>query len=148
LYFVEGNGKVNVPTEAPELLAAAAGPSTWEKRAEQFGSQEQPFVWGNEQIRPGLTATERAVVVELLEEYRGIFAWFIYDLHNAAVEEVEFKVDFTYDKVISAPRQRLSLYKYDLLKAYCEKRVAAELICKLKLPPGAKHPFVAQTVMP
>jgi hypothetical protein len=62
---------VKVSTEAPELLAAAAGPSTEEKGAEQFGSQEQPFEWGNEQIWPGLTATERAAVVELLEEYRG-----------------------------------------------------------------------------
>jgi hypothetical protein len=71
LYSVEGKGKVKVSTEAPELLAAAAGPSTEEKGAEQFGSQEQPFEWGNEQIWPGLTATERAAVVELLEEYRG-----------------------------------------------------------------------------
>jgi hypothetical protein len=38
LYFVEGKEKVKVPTEAPELLAAAAGPSTGEKGAEQFGS--------------------------------------------------------------------------------------------------------------
>jgi hypothetical protein len=57
-------------------------------------------------------------------------------------------VDFTDDKVIFAPRRRLSLYEYDLLKAYCEERVAAGLICKLKLPPGVKHSFVAQTVMP
>jgi hypothetical protein len=42
----------------------------------------------------------------------------------------------------------LSLYEYDLLKAYYEERVAAGLICNLKLPPGVKHPFVAQTVMP
>jgi hypothetical protein len=63
--------------EAPELLAAAAGPSTGEKGAEQFGSQEQPFKWDDEQIWPELTATERAAVVELLEEYRGVFAWSI-----------------------------------------------------------------------
>jgi hypothetical protein len=74
LYSVEGKGKVKVPTEAPELLAAAAGPLIGEKGAEQFGNQEQPFKWGNEQIWPGPTATERAAVVELLEEYRGIFA--------------------------------------------------------------------------
>jgi hypothetical protein len=67
LYSVEGKGKVKVPTEAPELLAAAAGPSTGEKGAEQFGSQEQPFEWGKEQIWPGLTATQRAAVVELLD---------------------------------------------------------------------------------
>jgi hypothetical protein len=30
--------------------------------------------WGDEQIRSGLTAMERAAVVELLEEYRKIFA--------------------------------------------------------------------------
>jgi hypothetical protein len=137
-----------VPTEAPELLAAAAGPSTGEKGAEQFGSQEQPFEWGNEQIRPRPTATERAAVVELLEEYRGIFAWSIYDLRDTAVEGVEFEVDLTDDKVIFAPRRRLSLYEYDLLKAYRKERVAAGLICKLKLLPGVKHPFVAQTVMP
>jgi hypothetical protein len=148
LYSVEGKEKVKVPTEAPELLAAAAGPSTEEKGAEQFGSQEQPFEWGNKQIWPGLTATERAAVVELLEEYRGIFAWSIYDLRDTAVEGIEFEVDFTDDKVIFAPRRRLSLYEYDLLKAYCEERVAAGLIWKLKLPPGVKHPFVAQTVMP
>jgi hypothetical protein len=59
--------------EAPELLAAAAGPSIGEKGAEQFGSQEQPSEWGNEQIWARLMATERAAVVELLEEYRGIF---------------------------------------------------------------------------
>jgi hypothetical protein len=57
---------VKVPMEAPELLAAAAGPSTEEKGAEQFGSQEQPFERGDEQIWRGLTATERAVVVKLL----------------------------------------------------------------------------------
>jgi hypothetical protein len=34
---------VKAPTEVPELLAAAAGPSTGEKGPEQFGSQEQPF---------------------------------------------------------------------------------------------------------
>jgi hypothetical protein len=146
LYSVEGKGKVKVPTEAPELLAAAARPSTREKEAEQFGSQEQPFEWGKEQIWPGLTATQRAAVVELLEECRGIFAWSI--MRDTAVEGVEFEVDFTNDKVIFAPRRRLSLYEYDLLKAYCEERVAAGLICKLKLPPGVKHPFVAQTVMP
>jgi hypothetical protein len=139
---------VKVPTEAPELLAAAAGPSTGEKGAEQLGSQEQPFEWGNEQIWPGLTATERAAVVELLEKYRGIFAWSIYDLRNTAVEGKEFEVDFTDDKMIFAPQRRLSLYEYDLLKAYCKERVAAGLICKLKLPPGVKHPFVTQTVMP
>jgi hypothetical protein len=77
---------VKAPMEAPELLAAAAGPLTDEKEAEQFGSQEQPFEWGDEQIWPGLTATERATVVELLEEYRGIFAWSIYDLRDTAVE--------------------------------------------------------------
>jgi hypothetical protein len=43
LYSIEGKGKVKVPTEALELLAAAAGPSTEEKGAERFGSQEQPF---------------------------------------------------------------------------------------------------------
>jgi hypothetical protein len=139
---------VNVPMEAPELLAAAAGPSTKEKGAEQFGNQEQPFEWGDEQIWPGLTATGRAAVVELLEEYRGIFAWSIYDLCDTAVEGVEFEVDFTDNKVIFAPRRRLSLYEYDLLKAYCVERVAAGLICKPKLPPGVKHSFVAQTVMP
>jgi hypothetical protein len=139
---------VKVSTEAPELLAAAAGPSTGEKGAEQFGSQEQPFKWGDEQIWPELTATQRAAVVELLEEYRGIFAWSIYDLRNTAVEGVEFEVDFTDDKVIFAPQRRLSLYEYDLLKAYCEERVAAGVICKLKPPPGVKHPFVTQTVMP
>jgi hypothetical protein len=146
--LVEGKGKVKVPMEAPELLAAAAGPLTGEKEAEQFGSQEQLFEWGNEQIWPGLTATERAAVMELLEEYRSIFAWSIYDLRNTAVEGVEFDVDFTDDKVIFAPRRRLSMYEYDLLKAYCEERVAAGLICKLKLPPVVKHPFLAQTVMP
>jgi hypothetical protein len=52
-------------------------------------------------------------------------------------------VDFTNDKVIFVPLRRLSLYEYDLLKAYCKERVAAGLICKLKLPPGVKHPFVA-----
>jgi hypothetical protein len=57
-------------------------------------------------------------------------------------------VDFTDDKVIFAPRRRLSLYEYNLLKAYCKEKVAAGLICKLKLPPGIKHPFVAQIVMP
>jgi hypothetical protein len=139
--------EVKVPTEAPELLAAAAGPLTEEKGAEQFGSQEQPFEWGDKQIWPGLTATERAAVVELLKEYRGIFAWSIYDLRDTAVEGVEFEVNFTNDKVIFAPQRRLSLYEYDLLKAYCEERVAAGLICKLKLPPRVKHPFVAQTVM-
>jgi hypothetical protein len=130
------------------LLTAAAGPLTEEKGAEQFGSQEQPFEWGNEQIWPGLTATERAAVVELLEEYREIFAWSIYDLRNTAVENAEFEVDFTDDKVIFASRRCLSLYEYDLLKAYWEERVAAGLICKLKLPLEVKHPFVAQTVMP
>jgi hypothetical protein len=139
---------VKAPTEVPELLAAAAGPSTGEKGAEQFGSQEHPFEWGDEQIWPGLTETQRAAVVELLEEYRGIFAWSIYDLRDTAVEGVEFEVNFTDDKVIFAPRRRLSPYEYDLLKAYCEERVAAGLICKLKLPPGVNHPFVAQTVMP
>jgi hypothetical protein len=113
---------VKVPTEAPELLAAAAGPSTEEKGAEQCGSQEQPFEWGNKQIWPGLTATKRAAVVELLEEYRAIFAWSIYDLRDTAFEGVEFEVDFTNDKVIFAPRQRLSLYEYDLLKAHCRRR--------------------------
>jgi hypothetical protein len=137
-----------MPTEAPELLAAAAGPSTREKGAEQFGSQEQPFEWGDEQIWPGLTATQRAAVVELLEEFRGIFAWSIYDLRDTAVKGVEFEVMFTDDKMIFAPRRRLSPYEYNLLKAYCEERVAAGLICKLKLPPGVNHPFVAQTVMP
>src|SRR6478609_5441283 len=29
-----------------------------------------------------------------------------------------------------------------------KRGVAAGLICKLKLPPGVKHPFVAATVMP
>jgi hypothetical protein len=86
-------------------------------------------------------------VVELLEEYRGIFAWSIYDLRDTAVEGVEFKVNFIDDKVIFAPRRRLSPYEYDLLKAYCKERVAAGLICKLKLPQGVNHPFVAQTVM-
>jgi hypothetical protein len=148
LYSVAEGGKVKVPTEAPELLAAAAGPSTGEKGAEQFGSQEQPFEWGDEQIWPGLTATQRAPVVKLLEEYRGIFAWSIYDLRDTAVKGVEFEVNFTDDKVIFAPRRRLSPYEYDLLKAYCEERVAAGLICKLKLPPEVNHPFVAQTVMP
>jgi hypothetical protein len=138
---------VKVPTEAPELLVAAAGPSTEEKGAEQFGNQEQLFKWGDEQIWPGLTATERAAVIQLLEEYRGIFAWYIYDLRDTAIEGVEFAVDFTDDKVIFAPQQRLSLYEYDLLKAYCKERVAAGLICKLKLPPEVKHPFVAQTVI-
>jgi hypothetical protein len=138
---------VKVPMEAPELLAAAAGPSTEEKGAEQFGSQEQPFKWGNEQIWSGLTATERAAVAELPEEYRGIFAWSIYDMRNTVVEGVEFEVDFIDDKVIFAPQQHLFMYEYDLLKAYCEERVAAGLICKLKLPPGVKHPFVAQTVI-
>jgi hypothetical protein len=98
---------VKVPTEAFELLAAAAGPSTGEKGAEQFGSQEQPFEWGDEQIWPGLTATQRTAVVELLEEYRGIFAWSIYDLRDTAVEGVKFEVKFTDDKVIFAPRRRL-----------------------------------------
>jgi hypothetical protein len=32
-------------------------------------------------------------VVELLEEYRGIFAWSIYDLRDTAVEGVEFEVN-------------------------------------------------------
>jgi hypothetical protein len=104
LYSAEGKGKVKVPMEAPELLAAAAGPSTGEKGAEQFGSREQPFKWGNEQIWPGLTAMERAAMVELLEEYRGIFAWSICNLRNTAVGGVEFEVDFTDDKVIFAPR--------------------------------------------
>jgi hypothetical protein len=49
---------VKVPMEAPELLAAAAGPSTEEKGAEQFGSQEQPFEWGDKQIWPGVTLDE------------------------------------------------------------------------------------------
>jgi hypothetical protein len=48
---------VKVPKKAPELLVAAEGPSTGEKGAEQFGSQEQPFEWGDEQIWPGFTAT-------------------------------------------------------------------------------------------
>jgi hypothetical protein len=148
LYSIEGKGKVKAPTEAPELLAAAAGPSTREKGAEHFGSQEQPFEWGNEQIWPGLMGTERAAVVELLEEYGGIFVWSTYDLRDTAVEGVEFEVDFTDDKVIFAPRRRVSLYEYDLLKAYCEDRVATGLICKLKLPPGVKHPFVTQTILP
>jgi hypothetical protein len=87
-------------------------------------------------------------VVELLEEYRGIFAWSIHDLRDTAVEGVKFEVNFIDDKVIFAPRRRLSPYEYDLLKAYYEERVAAGLICKLKLPPGVNHPFVAQTVMP
>jgi hypothetical protein len=34
LYSVAEGGKVKVPTEVPELLAAAAGPSTGEKKAE------------------------------------------------------------------------------------------------------------------
>jgi hypothetical protein len=133
LYSVAEGGKVKVPTEVPELLAAAAGPSTGEKEAEQFGSQKQPFEWGDEQIWPGLTATQRAAVVELLEEYRGIFAWSIYELRDTAVEGVEFEVNFTDDKVVFAPRRRLSPYEYDLLKAYCEERVAAGLICKLNI---------------
>jgi hypothetical protein len=45
LYSVAEGGKMKVPTEAQELLATAAGPSTGEKGAEQFGSQEQPFEW-------------------------------------------------------------------------------------------------------
>jgi hypothetical protein len=89
----------------------------------------------------GLTATQRAAVVELLEEYRGVFAWSLYDMRDTAVEGVEFEVDFTADKVIFAPQRRLSLYEYDMLKAYCEERVAAWLICKLKLPLGVKHPL-------
>jgi hypothetical protein len=142
LYSVEGKGKVKVPTEAPELLAAAAVPSIGKKGAEQFGSQEQPFEWGNEQIWLGLTATERAAVVELLEEYRGIFAWSIYDLRDTAVEGVEFEVDFTDDKVIFAPRRRLSLYEYDLLKAYCEERVAAGLMnLQTEAAAGGKAPL-------
>jgi hypothetical protein len=99
LYSVAEGGKVKVPTEAPELLAAAAGPLTGEKGAEQFGSQEQPFEWGNEQIWPGLTANQRAAVVKLLEEYRGIFAWSIYDMRDTAVEGVEFEVNFTDDNL-------------------------------------------------
>jgi hypothetical protein len=87
-------------------------------------------------------------VVELQEEYWGIFAWSIYDLRDTAVKGVEFEVNFTDDKVIFAPRRRLSPYEYDLLKAYCEERVAAGLISKLKLPPRVNRPFVAQTVMP
>jgi hypothetical protein len=63
-----------------------------------------------------------AAVVELLEEYRGIFAWSIYDLRNTAVEGVEFEVNFTNNTVIFAPRRRLSPYEYDLLKAYCQRR--------------------------
>jgi hypothetical protein len=121
LYSVAEGGKVKVPTE---LLAAAAGPSTGEKGAEKFGSQEKPFEWGDEQIWPGLTTTQRAAVVELLDEYRGIFAWSIYDLRDTAVEDVEFEVNFTDDKVIFAPRRRLSPYEYNLLKAYCKERVA------------------------
>jgi hypothetical protein len=97
LYSVAEGGKVKAPTEVPELLAAAAGPSTGEKGAEQFGSQEQPFECGDEQIWPGLTETQRAAVVELLEEYQGIFAWSIYDLRDTAVEGVEFEVNFTDD---------------------------------------------------
>jgi hypothetical protein len=134
----------------PELLAAAAGSTTEKKGAEQFGSKgkEQPFEWGDEQIWPGLTTTQRAAVVELLEEYREIVASSIYDLSDIAVEGVEFEVDFTDDKVIFAPQRHMSLNEYDLLKAYCKERVAASLICKLKLPPGVKHPFVAATIMP
>jgi hypothetical protein len=47
LYSVAEGGKVKAPTEVPDLLAAAAGPSTGEKGAERCGSQEQPFEWGN-----------------------------------------------------------------------------------------------------
>ena len=132
------------------MPAAAIGPPPEEKGASQFGAKgsEQPFEWGDEQIWPGLRPEDRAAVVELLEEYRDIFAWSIYDLSDTAIEGVEFEVDFTDDKPIWSPKRRYSQYETDLLKAYVEERLAAKLIAPLKLPPGVKEPFAAATVMP
>jgi hypothetical protein len=79
-------------------------------------------------------------VVELLEEFRESFAWSIHDLSDTSIEGVEFEVNFTDDKVIWSPHRRQSLAEYELLKAYCEERCAAKLICRLKLPEGIKHP--------
>ena len=131
------------------MPAAAAGPSAPEQGKEQFEKgKEAAFEWGDEHIWPGLEPEKRAQVVELLEEFRDVFAWSIYDLSDSAIEGVEFEVEFTDDKPIFSPRRRLSQYESDLLKAYCEEREAAKLIARLKLPPGVKEPNCAPTVMP
>ena len=134
----------------PELQAAAAQVAPGEKGASQFGpkGEEKAFEWGDDQIWPGLAPEQRAEVVEVLEEFRDIFAWSIYDLSDTAIEGVEFEIDFTDDKPIWSPRRRYSQYETDLLKAYVEERLAAKLIAPLKLPPGVKEPFAAATVMP
>jgi hypothetical protein len=119
------------PELAPEYLAAAASAPVLMKGAEQFGTKgrEQPFEWGDEQIWPGLAPKQREAVVDLLEEYRESFAWSIHDLSNTSIEGVEFEVNLTDDKVIWSPRRRQSPAEYELLKAYCEERCAAKLIC-------------------
>ncbi|GAQ89454.1 putative retrotransposon protein [Klebsormidium nitens] len=134
----------------PELQATAVGTAPEEKGASQFGAKgtEKPFEWGDEQIWPGLPPEQRAEVTGLLEEFRDIFAWSIYDLSDTAIEWVEFEVDFTDEKPIWSPKRRYSQYETDLLKAYVEERLAAKLIAPLKLPPGVKEPFAAATVMP
>ena len=132
----------------PEFPAAAAAPVPEEKGASQFKGTEKSFEWGDDQIWPGLTQEQRTEVVGVLEEFRDVFAWSIYDLSDTAIEGVEFEVDFTDDKVIWSPKRRHSQYETDLLKAYVEERLAAKLIAPLKLPPGVKEPFAAATVMP
>jgi hypothetical protein len=136
LYSVRGKGKIVGPELAPEYLAAVAGSPVVMKGAEQFGTKgkEQPFEWGDEQIWPGLAPEYREAVVELLEEFRESFAWSIHELSDTSIEGVEFEVNFTDNKVIWSPRRRQSPAEYELLKAYCEERCAAKLICRLKLP--------------
>ncbi|GAQ91226.1 putative retrotransposon protein [Klebsormidium nitens] len=136
----KGSGAEEEAVEIEGLRSLAHGRQE-EKGAEQFGKgAEEPFEWGAEQIWPGLTEAQRERVVELLETFREIFGWSIYDLNDTAIEGVEFEVEFTADKPIFAPRQRFSQYEHELLKAYCEEREAAKLITRLKLPPWVKEP--------
>jgi hypothetical protein len=95
-----------------------------------------------------LAPEQREAVVELLEEWRESFAWSIHDLSDTSIEGVELKVNFTDGKVIWSSRRRQSPAEYELLKAYCEERCVAKLICRLKLPEGVKHPNATPVVMP
>jgi putative transposase len=95
-----------------------------------------------------LAPEQREAVVELLEEFRESFAWLIHDLSDTSIKGVEFEVNFTDDKVIWSSRRRQSPAEYELLKAYCEERCGAKLICRLKLPEGIKHPNATPVVMP
>ncbi|GAQ91872.1 hypothetical protein KFL_008720060, partial [Klebsormidium nitens] len=137
----------------PEWLeavpAAAVGPNSKEKGAEHLRRTRKSHSSGDraEQIWPGLSEAQRERVVELLEAFRSIFAWTIYDLSDTSIEGVEFEVEFTDDKPIFAPRRRFSQYEHELLKPYCDEREAAKLITRLQLPTGGKEPNCAPTVI-